>query len=146
MAKETTELSVNIDASVSPEAKELLAAGIPRWRSLLVWTVQLVGLAVSLIGTADVMNAINVFRPDVATWLSVSGVVLRLGIEPFVLLFGDLIDDGVRNNSFRLGLVMLPFLALLCLLLPGCGSQGTASWNVTDGFKFGISAPVIYGK
>lgn len=43
-------------------------------------------------------------------------VAVLLGLKEIAVIVGDIADDGKRNNSFKLPLVLLPCL----LLLPSC--------------------------
>ncbi len=115
---------MNTPATATPplETQAVTITAPPAWRSRLIQILQIVGVLIGLLGTADMMNMIQALNPQFAAWLAVSGTALRFGIEPLILLIGDLTDDGKLNKSFKLTLILLPFLLLTCLLLPSCGT------------------------
>lgn len=78
---------------------------IPAWRSKAISIVQIVSMISATIGSADLIQAINVI-PDipnsVSVWLAIIGTFLRFTAEPILKLAGDLLDDGVKNDSFKI--------------------------------------------
>ena len=125
------------------EAQSVLITAPPAWRSRLIQTLQIVGVLLGILGTAEMMNVMQQLNPDLAAWLAISGTALRFGIEPLILLIGDLVDDGKINKSFKLTVLLLPFLVLTCLLLPSCVATLSTPWGdaSTDGQGNVILAP-----
>ncbi len=113
---------MNPEPPAPVESQSVLITAPPAWRSRLIQTLQIIGVLIGLLGTADMMNMIQALNPQLAGWLAISGTALRFGIEPLILLIGDLVDDGKLNKSFKLTLILLPFLLLTALLLPSCGT------------------------
>jgi hypothetical protein len=113
-------LTLKVGTEITPEAQILLASP-PPWRARTVQILQIVGVLLGLLGTADVMNMIQALSPEVAAWLALSGAALRFGIEPLVLLIGDLVDDGKINKSFKINPVVM--LAMVCLTVAGLMSS-----------------------
>lgn len=78
---------------------------VPAWRSKLINILQIVGMISSVVGSADLIQAINVI-PDipnsVSVWLAILGTFTRFTAEPIIKLIGDYADDGVKNNSFKI--------------------------------------------
>ncbi len=117
----------------------LKAIGPPLWRLQLIRTLQVVGLLLAFTGTADFMNLLQILSPEAASWMAISGTALRFGIEPIVMLIGDLLDDGVKNDSFKISMVMLPFLFLAFLILTSCQSLSIRSpYGNLDSTKGGM--------
>jgi len=89
------------EPTLTPAAEALIVAqDVPLWRKQLINILQIIGVILAVVGTADFVNAINALSPQAASWLTVSGSALRFGIEPLVKLIGDWVDDGKRNDSF----------------------------------------------
>lgn len=86
----------------SQPVEAIAVAGPPTWRIRLVCILQILGVAAGAMGTAEFMNVLQALSPELAAWFLVSGVALRFGAEPTVVLLGDLLDDGVRNDSFKI--------------------------------------------
>lgn len=78
---------------------------VPAWRSKLINILQIAGSVGCIIGSADLIQAINVI-PDipnsVSVWLAIIGTFTRFTAEPIIKLLGDYADDGVKNDSFKI--------------------------------------------
>lgn len=78
---------------------------VPAWRSKLINILQIVGSVAGLLGSADLIQAINVI-PDipnsVSVWLAIIGTFTRFTAEPIIKLVGDYVDDGIKNDSFKI--------------------------------------------
>lgn len=135
-------------AMVTLQAKPLL-------RVQAVRSLQIVGLLVAALGGSDLMNLVTLFSPDAAAWLAITGASIRFGAEPLILLLGDLLDDGIKNDSFKLtgklGLfLMLGALCFLSLWSVGCNSlslgitpEGCAMVTYGRGAKTYSAGPCI---
>lgn len=78
---------------------------IPKWRSKAISIVQIISMVSATVGSADLIQAINVI-PDipnsVSVWLAIVGTFLRFTAEPILKLVGDILDDGIKNDSFKI--------------------------------------------
>lgn len=78
---------------------------VPIWRSKLISYLQIAGMVSGIVGSADLIQAINVI-PDipnsVSVWLAILGTFTRFTAEPIIRLIGDYADDGVKNDSFKI--------------------------------------------
>lgn len=78
---------------------------VPTWRSKLINILQIAGSVAGVIGSADLIQAINVI-PDipnsVSVWLAIIGTFTRFTAEPIIKLVGDYADDGIKNDSFKI--------------------------------------------
>lgn len=90
--------------TVLPEDADfkLIAAGPPLWRLQLVRALQIIGVSLGVIGGADVLNLVSILSPDVAKWLTVSGPALFAASKPVIMMIGDYLDDGIKNDSFKI--------------------------------------------
>jgi hypothetical protein len=90
--------------TVLPEgvAVELKSVGPPLWRLQLVRVLQLVGVALGVLGGADVLNLVSVLSPEASKWLTVSGPAIFASSKPIIMLIGDYLDDGEKNDSFKI--------------------------------------------
>lgn len=132
------------DTKLPTQVATELAQVKPLLRVQLVRGLQLLGLLVTVLGGADILNLVSMFSPQASAWLAITGASVRFGAEPLILLLGDLLDDGLQNGSFRipgkLGLfLMLGALCFLSMLSLSCNS-----------FSLGITpegcAMVTYGR
>ncbi len=98
----------------------LVSVGPPLWRLQLIRVLQLLGIIAAFIGSADFLQLLAIVPPDTAKWLIVSGPAFAAAVKPLITLIGDYLDDGVKNDSFKVSMILLPFLFLFFLLLPGC--------------------------
>lgn len=115
MNPNTTE--VTTVATVAPIA--------PLWQSQLIRVLQLLGVLLTFLGTADALNLLQIFAPETAKWLAISGGALASSAKPLLLLVGDWFDNGAIDGSFKLVSVkpdpnqtQFPFGVLLACLLP----------------------------
>lgn len=124
----------------TPEAiaTELLKMGPPLWQAQVVRVLQILGSVLFFVGSADFLQLAALIPADWAKWLVVSGPTLRFTAEPVMLFIGDWLDDGLKNNSFKLTpLLAWGFIGLLTL-----GSIGCAGWTVySDGKTVKIVPP-----
>ena len=117
----------------------LKAIDPPLWRLQMIRILQVIGLLLAFTGTADFMNLLQIFSPEAASWMAISGTALRFGTEPIVMLIGDLLDDGVKNDSFKISMIMLPFLFLAFLILTSCqGLSIQSPYGNLDSAKGGM--------
>lgn len=100
----------------------------PKWRLQTIRVLQLLGILSGFLGGADFLQLLVLMPPDVSKWLLVTGPAFAAGSKPLIMLIGDYLDDGVKNDSFKVGTFILPFLALLCVL----GFSGCAGVSVTS--------------
>jgi len=99
----------------------------PKWRLQTIRVLQLLGVLAGFIGGADFLQLLPLFPPDIAKWLMVSGPAFAAGAKPLLMLIGDYLDDGVKNDSFKVSLILIPFLALMCLWATGCAGVSVAT-------------------
>jgi len=111
--------TVETTLTVTPET--------PKWRLQTIRVLQLLGVIAGFVGGADFLQLLAVLPPETSKWLLVSGPAFAAGIKPLLMLIGDYLDDGVKNDSFKVGAFILPFLALLCVP----GFTGCAGVSVT---------------
>lgn len=78
---------------------------IPSWRSKLLASLQIAATLAATIGSVDLIEAVKVI-PDIPNWISVwlaiVGTFLRFTAEPIIILIGDIADDGIKNDSFKI--------------------------------------------
>lgn len=117
----------------------------PLWRLQLVRTLQILGLLVGVVGGAEFMGIVKALSPEIAAWLALSGTALRFGAEPLILLLGDLLDDGIQNNSFTIPKKVGLFLMLCCLGALTCFSVSCAGSGVSLGITPEGCAMFTYG-
>lgn len=105
---------------------KLTSLGPPLWRSQIIRVLHILGIIMAFIGGADFLNLLAFFPAETAKWLMISGPALATSAKPLVMLIGDYVDDGVKNNSFKVDQlpVLLLVVGLASLLLPSC--QGLA--------------------
>jgi hypothetical protein len=120
----------------------LVSAGPPLWRLQLIRILQLIGILAAFIGSADFLQLLAIVPPDTAKWLIVSGPAFAAAVKPLITLIGDYLDDGVKNDSFKVSMVLLPFLILAFMLLPGC--QGLSVTSPYGDFSSAKDGLVIY--
>lgn len=89
-------------AIVQEAATIIEASKVPVWRLRLLSILQLVGIAAAIMGSLEILNLANILSPEAAKWLTVTGSALRFAAEPLIKLIGDYLDDGVKNDSFKL--------------------------------------------
>lgn len=90
----------------------------PPWRLRLVYVLQLIGILAGFIGGADFLQLIALLPPDTSAWLLVAGPAFASGAKPLITLVGDVLDDGVKNDSFKLTPLLVIGMCVLCL--PSC--------------------------
>lgn len=110
-----------------------LVSAPPLWRLQLVRALQLVGILGGFLGGADFLQLLAILPPDTAAWLLIAGPAFAAGSKPAVMLIGDLVDDGIKNDSFKLPMM---FFFVGCLAL---GSMGLNSCANLPGLGFGIT-------
>lgn len=89
-------------------------------RSRIVHILQIIGVFATFLGMADFLNLLAIMpQTDFGKWLMLSGPTLATSAKPLILLFGDILDNGVRDNSFTLPLALF-LVASLGLGLAGC--------------------------
>lgn len=97
-------MSEPTDTVVSVETPSVIIP-IPSWRSKAISIIQIVSMISATIGSMDLIQAINVI-PDipnsVSVWFAILGTFLRFTAEPILKLTGDILDDGVKNDSFKI--------------------------------------------
>lgn len=92
----TATVTVDLPTTVTP---------VPVWRSRTVQAIQIVGMIALTIGGTGLVDALKIIpgiSPNVSIWLAAAGAFARFTVEPLVLLIGDLLDDGVKNDSFKI--------------------------------------------
>lgn len=89
-------------AQVQAAATIIQASKVPVWRLRILSGLQLLGVLAALAGSLEILNLVNIIAPDVAKWLTITGTALRFAAEPVIKLIGDYMDDGVKNDSFKL--------------------------------------------
>lgn len=87
---------------VQAAATIIEASKVPVWRLRILSILQLIGILAAVMGSVEFLNLSSILSPDVAKWLTISGTALRFAAEPMIKLIGDYMDDGVKNNSFKL--------------------------------------------
>jgi hypothetical protein len=121
---------MNNDPTLVPA--ELKAYGVPLWRIQTIRILQLLGLLAAFVGGADFLQVLALVPPDVASWLVVAGPTFAAGAKPLLMLIGDYLDDGVKNDSFKISTVIIPLLIPLTVLgyiltLSGCAGVSVQS-------------------
>lgn len=111
----------------------VLVSSPPLWRLQLVRALQLVGILGGFLGGADFLQLVAILPPDWAAWLLIAGPAFASASKPAVMLIGDLVDDGVKNDSFKLPLMFFfaGCLALGSLALNSCASLPGLGFGVT---------------
>jgi hypothetical protein len=99
----------------------------PKWRLQTIRILQLLGILSGFLGGADFLQLLVLMPPDVSKWLLVAGPAFAAGSKPLLMLLGDYLDDGVKNDSFKVGMLFPPFLALMCLGFTGCAGVSVQS-------------------
>lgn len=112
---------------------DVLVSLPPLWRLQLVHALQLVGILGGFLGGADFLQLLAVLPPEWAAWLLIAGPAFAAGSKPAVMLIGDFVDDGLKNNSFKIPIM---FFFVGCLAL---GSMGLNSCANLPGLGFGIT-------
>jgi hypothetical protein len=90
------------------------------WKQrILLWLTAIAGIC-TVIGGLDLTEILPLLPNPVAAWLTLAlPVVVTVG--KIVLIIGDLLDDGIRNDSFKGGTWLLLLIAVLaCSGLSGC--------------------------
>lgn len=120
---------VKTETAPTPEtfASELLVAP-PLWRLQLVRVLQVIGILLGAVGGADWINLIALFPEETAKWLAVSGPAFAAAVRPVIEFFGDWIDDGQLNKSFRISAILLPMALVFSLALSSCAGV-TSGWT-----------------
>lgn len=123
------ETPVTIPVQVTLEAKPVS----PPWRLRAVYILQLIGMLLAFFGAADFLQLLAFLPMDFAKWLLVSGPIIATSAKPIIMTIGDVLDNGVKDDSFKipLGLFLVASLAL-------GGSFGLVS---CAGMQFDIRTP-----
>ena len=87
---------------VQAAASTIEASKVPVWRLRLLSVLQIIGILAALAGSLEILNLMNILAPNVAKWLTITGTALRFAAEPVIKLVGDYLDDGLKNDSFKL--------------------------------------------
>jgi hypothetical protein len=97
---------------------------LPLWRLRVVRALQVLGVLTGFVGGAEFLQLMALVPHELAGWLLVSGPAVAAGARPTIELVGDLLDDGVRNNSFKIPLALLFGIcgAFATLGLSSCGN------------------------
>lgn len=150
-------ITLTVDAKEAAKDLSAVLSAPPLWRVQMVRVLQLIGIFGGFVGGADFLQLVAIMPPDVAAWLVIAGPAFAAGSKPLVMLIGDILDDGQKNDSFKLPLVAfflcLGSLAVLalgsCANVPGLGfaitPDGCALATYTDaktGQKFKSGACV----
>ncbi len=128
MKQET--LTLTVDAKQAAQDLSAVLATPPLWRVQMVRVLQLIGIFGGFLGGADFLQLLAILPPDAAAWLLLAGPAFAAGSKPLVMLIGDILDDGERNDSFKLPLVAI-FLCLGFLALGGCAKFPGLGFAVT---------------
>lgn len=126
---------------------EIKAYGVPLWRIQTIRVLQLIGLLAAFVGGADFLQILALVPHDVASWLVVAGPTFAAGAKPLLMLIGDYLDDGVKNDSFKITNVILPMLIPLTVIgyilcLSGCA--GVSVQSPYGDFSSAKDGSVIY--
>lgn len=116
-------ITLHVDAKQAAQDLAAVISTPPLWRVQMVRVLQLIGIFGGFLGGADFLQLLAIFPPDAAAWLLVAGPAFAAGSKPLVMLIGDILDDGQKNDSFK-----LPLIALFCCLF------FTSSCALADGF------------
>lgn len=108
-----------------------LVSSPPLWRLQLVRALQIIGVVGGFFGGAEFLQLLAIMPPDVAGWLLVAGPAFAAGSRPFIELIGDLVDDGIHNDSFKIPLGL--FLLVAATMTLGLGLSSCA------GLSFAVS-------
>lgn len=88
--------------NIQDAAAIIQASKVPVWRLRILSILQLVGILAAVMGSVEFLNLSSILSPAMAKWLTISGTALRFAAEPMIKLIGDYMDDGVKNDSFKL--------------------------------------------
>jgi hypothetical protein len=92
-------------------------------KTKLLRILSFIGLIIAALGAIDLNGLVSILPADTAGYVLAAGLILS-AVKEIVLVVGDVADDGQRNGSFKLPLIVL-FCSLLCLALPGCVTSRT---------------------
>lgn len=103
----------------------------PLWRLQLVRSLQIIGVLGGFLGGADFLQLLTILPPDVAGWLLIAGPAFAAGSRPLIELVGDLVDDGIKNDSFKIPMGLFLLATASLLLGFGLSSCTALSFAVT---------------
>lgn len=98
--------------------QELVTISEP-FRVQAMRVISFIGLLAAALGSADFTGIIHILPPEASKWLITLGL-LAASTKQLVLWLGDILDNGKQDGSYKLGLFLLVFATLGCLLLPSC--------------------------
>ncbi len=101
-------------------------------RKLLNGLLALAGLC-TVIGGLDLTQILPLLPDHVAAWLAMALPVV-ITAEKLIVAIGDLLDDGKRNDSFRVGALALLLIPALLFALPSCGLSAADVAYRRDGY------------
>lgn len=133
MNEQTLKLEVDAKQASQDLAAVIESTTPPLWRIQLVRILQLVGIIGGFLGGADFLQIMPLFPPDFAAWLLVAGPTFAAASKPLILFLGDWLDDGVKNDSFKIPLAL--FLVAIVTLTASLGLVGCS------GLTFTLSTP-----
>lgn len=88
-------------------------------KTKLLRLLSFLGLILAAIGAIDLNGLVAVLPPTTAGYFFAAGLVAA-ALKDAILIVGDFADDGQRNQSFKIQVLVL-FLGMGCLLfLPSC--------------------------
>jgi len=93
------------------ELKAAVISTVEPFRVQALRIVAMVGAFITAAGMVDFTGVASILPADIAAWLLIVGPLL-MGSEKGLLVLGDYLDNGKRDNSFKLPAVLLPFLLL----------------------------------
>lgn len=117
----------------------------------LLWLTVIAGIC-TVIGGLDLTQILPLLPDHVAAWL-VMALPSVVTIQKATVAIGDLLDDGIKNDSFKVGL-LIGGLILGCQLLTGCAGTPVAvritdpesgiygGYSSKSGLSIGIVRPV----
>lgn len=131
MKNETT-MTIKVDAKdAAKDLAGVLVSSPPLWRLQMVRVLQLLGIFGGFLGGADFLQLLAILPPETAAWLLIAGPAFAAGSKPLVMLIGDIVDDGQRNDSFKLPVIL--FLAC-------CAAFGSLALNAcAPGMGFAVT-------
>lgn len=108
----------------------LKATGAPLWRLQLIRALQILGVAGGFIGGADFLQLVSILPPGFAAWFLLVGPAFVTASHPIIMLLGDMADDGIKNDSFKLPAVLF-LVGSLSLFTVACGTSPALSFGIT---------------
>jgi len=109
------------------------------WKTrILTWLTAIAGIA-TILGGLDLTEILPLLPDHIAAMLTLAlPVVITVG--KIAVAIGDLLDDGLRNNSFKVGLMLL-----LAVLLAAGMTSCVASIDAAGDWAFRTD-PAVVGR